>query len=183
MVKALKGDEIRGYFECKIGNQNRRFTRDNVHEFVERIPRVMARHILRHHESAATIVPIPNSHVTSPSSQDFRTLDLARKIAEYCNGQISVEPAIVFSQVQDKARNGGSRHPDYLEDAYDIVRPVSGPIILVDDVCTSGGHIIAAYRRLNQLKSPVVLACTFGRTTHVQRENPVGLKVEELDID
>ncbi|MVT70001.1 hypothetical protein GPL21_33500 [Bradyrhizobium pachyrhizi] len=43
-------------------------------------------------------------------------------------------------------------------------------------------HLISAYRRLNSEKSPVSLACTFGRSTKEQQANPVGLKLEELSV-
>jgi hypothetical protein len=37
-------------------------------------------------------------------------------------------------------------------------------------------------KKLEHQVSPVVLACTFGRSTKEQLENPVGLHEEELDL-
>lgn len=182
MVKALKGDVINGYFEIPIAGKVTRFDQNNVHNFVARIPPALAKHIMRHCDGPATIVPIPNSHIVSPSTQGFKTLDLAKSIAQSSSGKFTVAPALVFKEPQDKARNGGPRHADYLEDAYKVIGNVSGPIILLDDVCTSGGHMIGAYRRLHGSKSPVILACTFGRTTRTQRDNPIGLHVDNLPI-
>jgi hypothetical protein len=59
---------------------------------------------------------------------------------------------------------------------------LKGPIILLDDVCTGGGHLIGAHWRLHSEKSPVVLACAFGRSTKEQIQNPVGLREDELDL-
>ena len=77
----------------------------------------------------------------------------------------SVEPALVFDKVQQKSREGGPRDPKHFEQAYRVIRDLKGPLILLDDVCTGGGHLIAAHRRLHRPESPVVLACTFCRTT------------------
>jgi phosphoribosylpyrophosphate synthetase len=60
---------------------------------------------------------------------------------------------------------------------------IEGPIVLLDDVCTSGRHLIGAHRLLHDPnKSPVVLACTFGRSTKEQIEHPVGLHAEEINL-
>lgn len=183
MVKALKGDPIKGYFDFKIGEKVRRFDQANVREFVERIPRGLARMIGRHHAGEATIVPIPNSHVVSATTPGFKTLELAREVAEHSGGKLTVVPALAFREVQTKSRNGGPRHHSHFEKAYEILQRPKGPIILLDDVCTSGGHLVAAYRLLHQQhKSPVVLACTFGRTTKEQFKQPIGPRVEDIEI-
>lgn len=183
MVKALKGDAINGYFDFKIGDKMRRFDQSNVAEFVERIPRALARMIARHHPSEATLVPIPNSHVVSATTPRFKTLELARKVADHSAGKLTVAPALAFREVQKKSREGGPRQASHFEKAYKIVQRPKGPIILLDDVCTSGGHLIAAHWLLHhEQNSPVVLACTFGRTTKEQLKSPVGLRSEDLDV-
>ena len=59
---------------------------------------------------------------------------------------------------------------------------VKGPIVLLDDVCTSGGHMIGAHWKLHHPpRRQIVLACAFGRTTKEQLTHPVGIRVEELD--
>jgi hypothetical protein len=182
MVKALKGDPINGHFSSIVGGKWREYDQSNVKEFVGRIPRALAANILRHHDGPATIVPIPNSHVIAATTPGFKTLDLANKIAEHSGGKFKVAPALVFDEVQKKSREGGPREACHFEKAYRVVQAVDGPIILLDDVCTGGGHLIGAHWRLHTKKSPVVLACTFGRSTKQQLKNPVSLLAEELDL-
>ena len=182
MVKALKGDPINKYFEYVVAGKMQRFDQTNIQNFVDRIPPALAKMILLHHADAATIVPIPNSHVTSPDARKFRTLELARKIAENSGGKFGVVPALVFSEAQKKSREGGPRDPAHFEKVYRVVAEVKGPIILLDDVCTGGGHLIAAHRRLHRRESPVILACTFGRSTKRQRKHPIGILEEEIDL-
>jgi hypothetical protein len=182
MVKALKGDPINGYFEHKIAGKLRRFDQSNITEFVDRIPPALFRLIMRHHDEPATIVPIPNSHVIAPNTAGFRTRDLANKIAAESGGRFTVAPALVFHEVQQKSREGGPRNPGHFAEAYRVVRNLRGPIILLDDVCTSGGHLVAAHRVLNRESSPVILATTFGRSTKEQLKEPIGIREEEIDL-
>lgn len=90
-------------------------------------------------------MPIPNSHVIASTTPGFKTLELAEKIAANGNGQLTVVSALAFGEVQQKSREGGPLDPKHFESAYRVVRMPSGPVILVDGVCTSGGHLVAAH--------------------------------------
>src|SRR6476659_6013368 len=138
MVKALKGDPINGYFDHRIAGRVRRFSQKNIQEFLDRVPLAMAKLIDRHVNMKATIVPIPNSHVVNPISPNFRTLELAQAVAAASTNQLQVVPALVFAEPQEKSRQGGPRDPHHFEKVYRLASEVAGPIILLDDVCTSG---------------------------------------------
>jgi hypothetical protein len=182
MVKALKGDQINGYFEYQIAGRVRRFDQANIKEFLDRVPLALAKLMVRHVSSNATIVPIPNSHVIDVQSQNFRTLELAKAVARSSNGQFQAVPALVFTEPQVKSREGGPRDPYYFEGVYRLVTDVQGPIILLDDVCTSGAHMIGACWRLNSSRRNIILGATFGRTTDVQLSAPISVREEMLDI-
>jgi hypothetical protein len=182
MVKALKGDPITGYFDHKIAGKVRRFDQTNIQEFLDRIPPAMAKLIARHVSTKATIVPIPNSHVVDVQTLNFRTLDLAKAVARVSKDQLQAVPALVFTEPQEKSRDGGPRNPYHFENVYRIVRDVEEPIVLLDDVCTSGAHIIGAYWKLASPKRKVVLASAFGRTTGVQLDAPISVREETLDV-
>jgi predicted amidophosphoribosyltransferase len=182
MVKALKGEPLNGYFDYEIAGKVRRFDQSNVQAFVERIPRALARMIARHLDVRATLVPIPNANVTI-ATRDFRTFELARAVAGYSGGQLQAVPALAFDQPQVRSHEGGPRSPYHFEQAYRILHHVTGPIVLLDDVCTSGGHMIAAHWLLHEPpRRTVALACSFGRTTREQVTHPVGVRQEELNV-
>lgn len=183
MVKALKGQPFNGYFEYEIAGKLRRFDNSNVQEFVDRIPRALARMIGRQLEGPATLVPIPNAHVTI-ATPDFRTLELARAVVEHSGGKLKAVAALAFDQPQVRSHEGGPRDPRHFEREYRIVGQVTGPIVLLDDVCTSGGHMIGAHWVLHDPPTRlVVLACSFGRTTREQIIHPVGVREEELSVE
>lgn len=182
MVRALKRKPLKGYFDIPVAGVERRFNQDNVAEFVDRIPVALAKVVLRHHDAPATLVPIPNSHVVDPSTPDFHTLTLANRIAENSGGRYTVQPALVFNEPQQKSHEGGPRDPKIIETAYKVVADLQGPLILIDDVCTGGGHLIAAHWKLHGTTSPVALACTFGRSTKQQAHDPLGPREEAIDV-
>jgi hypothetical protein len=180
MVKALKGDEINGHFFHVVKGQNKRFDQANISEFLDRIPPALARMIARHVDGPATLVPIPNSHVTAVNTPNFRTLELAKAVAAQSKGQLTAAPALVFKTPQHKSRAGGKRSPQHFEAAYRIAQEVKGPIVLLDDVCTSGGHLIGAHWKLQSATRDVVLAAAFGRSTKQQLSAPIGPREEIL---
>ena len=183
MVKALKGDPINGYFDYTIAGHTRRYRQANIDEFLARIPRALSRMILRKIDGPASLVPIPNSHVTDVDDDNFKTLELARGVARHSGGKLAVVPALVFRKPQVKSREGGPRSADHFESAYQLTSDVRGPVVLLDDVCTSGGHMIGAYRKLTAPpKRNVVLACAFGRSTKEQVASPIGIREETLDL-
>jgi hypothetical protein len=79
MVKALKGDVIKGYFNHIIAGKTVRFDQTNIQEFVDRIPKALSKMILREVPGKASIVPIPNSHVVDVATPNWKTLELAKR--------------------------------------------------------------------------------------------------------
>ena len=182
MVKALKGDPINGYFDLTVGGVNRRFNQQNIREYLDCVPQAMAAAILERIDGNATLVPIPNSHVVTPTDPNFSTLSLAHGISAASSGRLKTTAALVFSEPQEKARKGGPRGASHLHAAYKLVADVSGPIVLVDDVWTLAGHLKAACWKLEASHRSVILACTVGRTTHEYVEIPVSVQEHMIDL-
>jgi hypothetical protein len=187
MVKALKGDEINGYFELLVGGTKQRFDNSTASAFAKLIPAVLWKAISGEIPGNATIVPIPNSHITSTTQDGFKTLDLANEVAKNSGGRVKAVPALVFDKPQQKSRDGGPRSPYHFESAYRIVKDVSGPIILLDDVLTGAGHLIGACWKLKSPRREILLGCTFGSSTKCCPQNgptfrqipPVGMTRDE----
>lgn len=182
MVKALKGDPINGYFELSVNGVRHRFDKTNVGQFLDVVPQAMAASILPRIDGKATLVPIPNSHVLRPDEPNFSTLKLARGIAAASGGRLKAVPALVFTEPQKKARKGGPREASHLEKAYQIVGDVEGPIVLVDDVWTLGGHLRAACWKLASSRRSIILASTVARATHVHVDKPIDVRETEIDL-
>ncbi len=180
--EGLKGDPVNGYFELSVDGIAHRFDKSNVGQFLDLVPRAMAAAILPRFEGNATLVPIPNSHVLRPDEPNFPTLKLATGMAAASGGRLTAAVALVFKEPQEKARKGGPRGAAHLQEAYQIVGNVEGPIILVDDVWTLGGHLRAACWKLASPRRPIILASTVAHTTHEHVDQPVGVQERTIDL-
>jgi hypothetical protein len=183
MVKAVKGDDFKGYFELTVGGIRKRLSNSNIKEFIELVPGARQRALKKEVSTKAVIVPIPNSHVTDPEQEYFRTFELARALAKISDSLFEAVPALVFREPQEKSREGGPRSPYHFESVYEIKKKVSGPIILLDDVVTGGGHLIGACWKLSSSTRKILLGCTFGASTKEQLPNPIASRSQILSLE
>lgn len=94
------------------------------------------------------IVPVPNSGATA-NNRSFRTMELAQKIAALAPGKLRALPALRWRRPLVPAHRGGPRNPNALLENLALIRKPDSPVVLFDDVMTSGGHMVACYRRLS----------------------------------
>lgn len=132
------------------------------------------------------IIPVPNSHATVGSSDDFRTWELARRIAEQFGDNVTALDELRWTEVMPKASEGGPRQAYELYPKLHCELKADATIdrILIDDVMTSGGHLQASAARIQNAGASVEAALVCGRTKHIQVSNPFAMPVEELvDFD
>ena len=84
----------------------------------------MAKLIARHVSTKATIVPIPNSHVVDVQTFEFPHARPRESCSKINKDQLQAVPALVFTEPQEKSRDGGPRNPYHFENVYRIVRDV-----------------------------------------------------------
>lgn len=95
------------------------------------------------------LVPIPDSNCTLEHSWSPRTLRLADAIARRTTMPVRVSDALRWNSPQPPSHRGGSRDQERLLHSLVIVRrPPTGTIVLVDDVLTTGAHIMASAERM-----------------------------------
>jgi hypothetical protein len=186
LVKVLKGDTFKGYFDLTLPNgQERRFTQANAKDVLPVVHAVMAKMVrdAAPNRLPVSLVPIPNSSVTTVGSDAFRTRTLADGIATASGDGIVAVPAIVFTSAQTPSHKGGSRDPEYLQSQMKLAAKVRTPVILMDDVMTTGAHLIAAARLLREQGIDVLAAVAFAEATPEQEESVFRIKNAPLDLD
>jgi len=170
MVKAVKGRTFNNFFYYG----GKKYDQTNAEEFAANIaPAEMAKSILGRIANTATLVPIPNSHVIAENTEGFRTLSLAQRIAAMSAGRLTAVPALVFKEPQAKSSENGPRAASHFEQAYKLIYAIDGPIVLVDDVTTLGGHFVGACWKLAGIGASVEMASAFASTTHDQVPSPL----------
>jgi hypothetical protein len=185
MIKAVKGEPINGYVEVSIGGQHRRFDQSNIEPLVSTMGKTIGSKLRKTSDvPTISIVPIPNSGAVVGSSTDCRTDALARNVAEGFGTGAAVEPIIRWKAARSPQHKGtGFRDPDMFQEQMSLLRNPKHPVVLFDDVMTSGSQLIAAARLLQEAEHTPILASVVGRVTKAQREQMLGWNAEELMID
>ena len=128
------------------------------------------------------IVPVPNSGTTA-RSRSFRSLELAERIAGMSNSRLVALGALRWKQRLTPAHEGGPRDPALLLDNLVMTKPPEAPVVLFDDVLTTGGHMVACYRRLMAEGIAPVAGLVIGRATRAQLPRMIGWQEELLPVD
>lgn len=183
IIKAVKGEPFNGYFKIKIGGKWTTFEQSNVEQFMPTLFRAVANKIGDLVKGEFALVPIPNSSATINDGADFRTFEHARAIAAIIGGRATAVPALRWNEAKIPAHEGGTRDPQAHFDNLRVVQKLTRPVVLFDDVLTTGGQMIASYRRLAKSGAAPVLGAVIGRATKEQKESALGWHGEDLETE
>lgn len=147
---ALKGDKVNGYgyFPWPQGRSTR-LEQANAGVATLAFGEWGAEKISQLGVPRAILVPIPSSSQTA-FDDDTAPSRLAHAIQQHGRGQLFVARVLRFLEPRIPARLGGTRNPQVLQANMEVRHGSFDalPIVLVDDVVTSGGHMLAAARCL-----------------------------------
>lgn len=186
-IDAIKGKQINGhgYVPVPIGGIPRRLdnaTRANAHAWFGE----MVAAAWRPAWNGAILVPIPgHEDCEADEVRNGRAGSLAAEISARVP-DLMIEPLVWFDTPQDSARAGGVRfadevYPHLVAAAPESLANNARPLVLVDDVRTSGGHIRAAAARIfEQFEIDVACAVVVARTVGVQEAAPFSISDGEL---
>jgi hypothetical protein len=185
MIKAAKDENINGYFDVVLTDKTRRrFDNTNKNDFLSMLLAAMAQRVSKDYPGKYTLVPIPNSDATvANQGVSFRSLELASVFARHAGGNATVVPALRWRRERTASHRGGSRDPQVHFENLAVMQNVSGPVLLFDDVITTGSQLIGAYRRLAAPNREITKAVVIGRATKEQRERTFGWTVSDLIVD
>lgn len=185
-VKALKGEDVRGYATVPVLGQNLRLEQSNRASAADWFGQ-MAADLLHQAPSFPrpfVLVPVPSSKASVGSPTAGPTFDMATAVATAFGSQASVHDCLRWKQPIASARSGkGSRDPWVLWDALAPLGPIPNPTaprVLIDDVYTSGGHLQACRMALQGASLKVPLAICGARTVYESQSHPFALKIDEI---
>ena len=180
LIKSLKQAYFKGYSSVTVGGRNRTISTDD--------PSVALAFFAEQFASLPLSKPYPIHLCAIPDSQCTvaaeRSSNVQRMVEAACAGRTDATSwdGLRFNAVMPKSSETNMRDQQRLYDAIRIVRPIpSGKIVLIDDVCTSGAHLLAAARRLREAGASAVEAAVAGRTTHTQHDKVMGWFQEDLE--
>jgi phosphoribosylpyrophosphate synthetase len=181
VVHAIKKDKkLRGFKKVQINGRTRTIEAGSENVAIEWAAEELVEYLDdTFSQTNIAIVPVPSSSCTSSDDvRKSRTFLLAAQIAARFTGigfcTAVATPILWWQSVKKKASNGGTRDPERL--AKMLKSSVSNrslvkdrTIVLLDDVVTTGGTLIACYEYLAARKYEVSdRAIAVARTVHVK---------------
>jgi predicted amidophosphoribosyltransferase len=87
-----------------------------------------------------------------------------------------------FKKTLTKSREGGPRDVGTLYDNLDVIAPIptDAQIILIDDVCTGGGHLKAAAKRIVEGGGECIFSICIARTANDKTRPAQGVLTDSL---
>lgn len=170
IVRAIKRDETRlkGRWMRLRG---KRITVDNYLD-VHKAWFAWAAKQISKHVPDPVLVAIPNSGAT-PEKANFATRDLAIGVSEAGGKGWLIYDGLRFAETLQPSSKGGRRDKEFLLSKMLTISDLpAGTPVLIDDVCTGGGHLFAAQRRLALPDGTHSIVC--GRTVHERLPKMVG---------
>ncbi len=142
-VRLVKGEPINGSFNFQVGGITTSVSTANEKNFIREICVLAGGRIRLRYGSGVTIVPVPNSDGLVSSSNTFRTYQLAQTVARVAGCDAS--DVLRWRSALGKSHKGEkARDADAHRDALKVMRVIDKPIVLFDDVVTSGSQLYGA---------------------------------------
>jgi predicted amidophosphoribosyltransferase len=126
------------------------------------------------------LVPVPSKDglMCSPT---FRSLEMTKE-ATAAHGNWTIAPVLRFSEVLTPANAGGPRGREAIRPYLRvIVPPPPGQLVLIDDIVTSGGSLLASFDKLAEIDRTPVAAVVCGRTVADSLLSAFGLHQMSID--
>jgi hypothetical protein len=168
LVKIIKKDvtAIRATDMTDLDGMTVRLTTGNRDEVLRMFGKWGARRLQTLGAANAIIVGVPgSSHTTADAT--FTAGRMADAVAKFGGGQ--AKPILYFTQAMKPAHTGNkqARNIDFLVSVLACTeQQVTGPVVLVDDVVTSGAHMVACTRKLRELGASVTIGLCAAKTVH-----------------
>jgi predicted amidophosphoribosyltransferase len=115
---------------------------------------------------SAVLIPVPSKDGLV-EAQSFRSLVMVQEAMAKQTFNATIAPILRFNQQLTSAHAGGLRGREVIRPYLTLVRsPPAGPVILIDDIITSGGSLLASYDVLAAHDIKAVGAVICGHTVN-----------------
>ena len=182
LVKALKGDTVKGFAEFLCADGVRRRFDESTKHIAFDIFAIWAEHRLSQITARPiTLVAVPSS-TQIDFDQDAPPGRMATTTSARNGARFKVAKVLRFTEPLQSARKGGSRNRAFLKDKLAFRGGTfTRPVVLVDDVKTTGNHLLACADVLREAGATVELGIVAAFATTDPMPNPLAVDPEDLE--
>lgn len=191
IIQAIKGKEFNGFLRVKF--EDNRIV-DYYHKDSESIAQVILEHVGLNLlplivSQDIDLMPIPNSDMIPNSGSDHKIIQSVQKILGAYHSvkqpfSVRLNPGLRWiSPKTPSHQNPGSRSMLHYEGKLALTTADPRPIILFDDVYTSGSQAKAATKFLTEQGHTVLGVLTLAKTTNMPRAHAYEWRQEVCEYD
>jgi hypothetical protein len=183
IVKCVKGEPIKGYFDVNVGDTTLRVDDGNKQEFLRRLWNAVGQALNASLNVQSAIVPIPNRPGVVGAPANYRTLHYSKAIAAASSNKVIAVDALRWKKDAEAAhKQKGFRTPKRRYENLAVIDCPKLPIILFDDLITSGSSFVAACWRLGEAGNAPKEGFVVARRTPSQEPKMFMSEQRDLEI-
>lgn len=183
IVRGMKREKFEGYCLFRIGGQDKRFDHSNIEELIPLFLGAVARWARQAFKGQFSVVPIPNSNMALRASGNFRCVELADMLRKSWP-EVVVEPILRWDKPRPKQhKTPGFRHHSMFEPFLRLNGRPTRPVLLFDDLLTSGSQMIAAARFLRGHGYLPAYGLVGGQVAYQQHPKMLGWSLGTVELD
>lgn len=182
-IDAVKGEAVNGFATVPVRGVRFRLDQSNAHMAVHWFAQMACDYLTSSAvlQAPFVFVPVPDSSCTSGSKRVSKTYTLAKGLADMFENA-RVHDMLRWESAMTPSHQGGSRNPQLFYDDLVFVKDIPKmPIILVDDVITTAGHVTGIAARIAREGGEVEHILSAGKTVWQQEDETFG--VFELEFE
>jgi predicted amidophosphoribosyltransferase len=184
-IRAIKNRPIKGWAWIPVSGASRQLSQVNAAEAVTWFAEMAVPYLQEQtFRSPVVLVPMPGSSCSVDSKEESRAKLLAQAITPKMPG-FTVWDGLRWKNKLVPSSQGGPRDPRTFYQNLVLTSDVpAGSLVFIDDVFTSGSHIVGVAAKLREHGTAPELAVCAGRTVHESPRSPFSLLVEYIpDFD
>jgi hypothetical protein len=129
----------------------------------------------------ATLVPVPSSSCVAQGT-DRKGLEIGAAITQR-NAAFPTVGGLWWREARASAASGGDRHADLLLPNLMVAQMAPTHVVLIDDVISSGGHLLACARALREHGHTVEHALCAAQTVHNHPADMWAIESRDLEAN
>ncbi|MDB2439577.1 hypothetical protein N9W89_12770 [Hellea sp.] len=190
-IKAVKGDEFNGHLRAKLksGKVVKLYHKDSEKISQLALDLIGAKALPKIMDQDTDLMPIPNSDMIPKSGETHKIISAADRVVKAYSStdpkhSLTLNSGLRWtSKKRPSHKESGSRNMERYEGKLTLTKKVKRPIILFDDVYTSGSQAKAACKFLTDSELEVLGVVTLAKTTHTPNKKAFEWREDVCEYD